>query len=356
MRRTKEEGISEENRKRTGLRCGRSLWAVSLAVLMLLAGCAQKDGAWEEERTPVAALGDETIYLDEALFYTRMLQEQWELAYYESLGSGMWQQESEEGGKTLEQLLKEDVMSMLTEIHLLGAHAKEYGIALTEEEKQEITVRAAGFMESNTPAVLEAAGATEESVELYLTHNELAAKTAEKIKSSCEPVIDEEEAAVGKLTYCLFSTTGTYDADGNYTSFTEEEREAIRVQAEAFAARARELEDITAAGEEVSRTVIDVYFSEQSSGGAHEQVADEARGLEEGGVSGLIETEDGYYIVQKISDYDESATRENMESLEEQAREDYLLELEAAWEAETPLTVDEEVWGAIVIDGVISEG
>ena len=32
----------------------------------------------EEEGTRVAYLGDEAVYLDEALFYTRMLQEQWE--------------------------------------------------------------------------------------------------------------------------------------------------------------------------------------------------------------------------------------------------------------------------------------
>ena len=82
------------------------------------------------------------MYLDEAEFYTRMLQEQWEAAYYQSFGSEMWQAEATEDGQTLEQVLKSDEMSLLTELHLLCAHAEEYGVELTEEEQAVIAERA----------------------------------------------------------------------------------------------------------------------------------------------------------------------------------------------------------------------
>ena len=145
-------------------------------------GTEAAEAAWnEEDGTPVAYLGGETVYLEEALFYTRMLQEQWEQAYYQDFGSGMWQQEAADDGRTLEDVLKGDVMSLLAELHLLCAHAEEYGAQLTEEDQAGIAKRAQSFMESNTPEVLEAAGATEESVAHYLTRNELAARTAQQI-------------------------------------------------------------------------------------------------------------------------------------------------------------------------------
>ena len=50
----------------------------------------------------------------------------------------MWQQEASDDGQTLEELLKKSVMETLTELHLLCAHASEYGVELTDEEQQEI--------------------------------------------------------------------------------------------------------------------------------------------------------------------------------------------------------------------------
>ena len=143
-------------------------WGVLLTGLLvtgLLAGC----GKPKQEGTPVAGVGSETIYLEEALFYTRMLQEQWELAYYDSYGADMWQKEPEFGesggrARTMEEALKLEVMDVLTEIHLLCAHTEEYGAELTKEEKAVVEKRAKAFMEDNTEAVLEAAGATRDSV------------------------------------------------------------------------------------------------------------------------------------------------------------------------------------------------
>lgn len=124
-------------------------------------------------------------------------------------------------------------------------------------------------MENNTKAVLEAAGADRESVERYLARNELAGKVAEAIRADYEPEISEEEAQVGRLTYALFSNTGLYDVEGNFTPFTEEELAKIQQEADDFAALAADLGDISAAGEQFPHTVIDVYFNEDTDGGAH---------------------------------------------------------------------------------------
>lgn len=317
--------------------------------LSLLGGCKQRP-----EKHPVATLGGEQIELSEAVFYTRMTQEQWEEAYGEYMGPDMWSQEFSEEAGTFAEALKSDVMGTVRQIHLLCAHAEDYQVSLTDEEKAEIRERAAAFMKYNTPAVLEAAGATAEYVEELLLRNALAEKTAAAVKAFCEPEINPETARAGKLTYCLFSVMGTYDAEGNHTPATEQEKEEIRTEAESFAKRAEELGDIAAAGDEIQHTVIDVYFNQESDGGAHPQVAEAARNLEIGGISGVIDTEDGYYIVQYVTDYDEAATEENLVQLTEAEREKYLAALTVEWEEEMPFVIDEEIWASVRVDELLT--
>ncbi len=335
-----------------GRQAARVCLILSIALACMLGGCSRKE---EEQGTPLARLGEDTIYLEEAVFYTRMLQEQWEYSYYEIAGNEMWHKEFDEEGRTFAEALKSDVLDTLTDLHLLCAHAGEYGVELTGEEKREVSRRAAAFMSSNTPAVLEAAGATQEYVETLLLSNELAAKVAASIQDGYEPELDEDRARVGKLTYCLFSTMGIYDAEGNHTPFTPEELAQIREDAEGFAIRARELGDISAAGEEISHTVIDAYYNEETDGGAHELVAETVRKMNTGQISDPIETDDGYYVVQRVSDYDEAATIENREALRLEEKERYQIDLLESWKEETAFVLDEELWDTVAVDRMLTE-
>ena len=56
-----------------------------------------------------------------------------------------------------------------------------------------------------------------------------------------------------------------------------------------------------------------------------------------------------------MSDYDESATEENLEAMAQQAKEAYLMELERQWQEETPLEIDEEIWDAVRVDQMLTE-
>lgn len=332
------------------------LLVLCLILGMILTGCGsgkrQHPAAAE---TPLARLGEDTISLEEAVFYTRMMQEQWEYTYYEDYGENLWQTQVNEETGTLGDALKRDVLDALTEIHLLCSHAKEYGMELSRNEQETIAKRARTFMEQNTPSVLEAAGATESRVADFLMRNQLAARVAEAMQAAYEPEVDEESARVGKLTYALFATTGIFDAQGNQTPFTEEELIQVKKNAEAFEARAKELGDISAAGEEVSHTVIDVYFNDVTDGGAHELVAEAARQLEVGGISGLVETEEGYYVVQRISEYEEEATLENIGYQKEQARRAWKEQQLSAWQEEAPLVLDEELWNTVQVKEMLTE-
>ena len=69
----------------------------------------------------------------------------------------------------------------------------------------------------------------------------------------------------------------------------------------------------------------------------------------------MIETEDGYYVVQHVSDYDEEATQENIEALKWSGREEYLDGLLEEWKEETPLVIEEDVWETVLVEEMITE-
>ena len=65
-------------------------------------------------------------------------------------------------------------------------------------------------------------------------------------------------------------------------------------------------------------------------------MAGKARELPVGGVSGVIATDEGWYVVQHVSDLDADATSDRLEELKESAKQEYLQNLEDSWAKETP--------------------
>ena len=323
-----------------------SLLAILLLMTMTLTGCGSKEEI-------VMTIDEEEIGISEAVFYTRLNQQQWEQVYVDAFGENFWTQSLGEEKGTFGDELKRQVMETICQIHLMNARAEEYGIELTREEKADVEVRVQEFMENHSQEVKEAAGAGEKLVKRLLTERVLADKVAAAMVADYVPQVTTEEAALKKMTYCQFSTLGTYDAAGNHTAVTAEEAAQIAADAEAFAARTEELGNIVAAADEIGHTCIDVYFNDTTNGGAHEMVAEKLRTLELGQSAGPIKTEEGYYVIQYISDYDEEATGENMEKLAQVKVEEYGGEIYEQWRSQAKIVINWEIWDTVTVDRVL---
>jgi len=332
---------------RKALRNGWISWILLLVFIVAgMTGCGKKEAA-------VVTIDGEEVGISEAVFYTRLNQQQWEQAYVETLGREFWTQSLGAEMGTFADELKRQVMETVCRIEILNAHAQDYDIELTKEEKEDVKKRVVSFLESHSEAVLEAAGATEELVEELLTRTVVADKVSAAMTADYVPQVSEEEAALGKMTYCLFSTLGTYDAAGNNTPVTAEEAAQIKTDAEAFAARTAELKDIEAAAEMSSKTCIDVYFNDGTNGGAHELVAEVLRTLNVGESAGPIKTEEGYYIIQYVRAVDEEATRENMDRLAQAKTEARFQELYQQWRDQAEIEINGEIWDTLKVDQVL---
>lgn len=328
--------------------------AVALALCIALCGC---QNTVQEDDPAVFTMNGEEVGLREWNFYVRMNQMQWEKEGLELYGDDMWSRISdEEAGATMADRLKDEVMDTICGIHLANQHAEEYGVSLDEEKKQEVKERAEAFMGAYHEALLEYAGADEAFVCEMLSERELSLLVAEAAVAEYEPVIPEEDVHREGICYVLISTTGLRDADWNLTPFTEEEVEERTRLAEAVCEAARESGSLKEAAEAEGLTPIEASMGKDNEGDGHEpRMLDAARLLEVGEISDPIQTEEGWFLVQHTSDYDEEGTNYWRERLTRLAKEEEYERIFEGWKEASEITVHQEVMDQVDVKIVLKE-
>jgi parvulin-like peptidyl-prolyl isomerase len=82
---------------------------------------------------------------------------------------------------------------------------------------------------------------------------------------------------------------------------------------------------------------------------------DAARLLAVGEVSDPIQTEEGWFLVQHTSDYDEDGTEYWKEYLTEQAKEEESSRIYDEWEAAADIQIDQEILDQVIVKHVLKE-
>lgn len=328
--------------------------AAALLFCLLLCGCAQTQEP-QKERTALIINGEE-VGLREWNFYIRMNQMQWERDYLELYGDDMWSMEVDEEGTTLADNLESEVLDTIVRVHLIDQHAEEYGAVLDEETKQEIRERAERFMGAYHEALLRFAEADEDFVYEKICEQELSVLTMEASVADYDPEPAEEDYRREGICYVLISTTGTRDAEGNLTPFSEEEVERRTALAKELSIRAGQSGNLKAEAEAEGLTAIESSVGKDNEGDGHEpRMLDAARALAVGEVSKPIWTEEGYFLVQHTSDYDEEGTKYWKQYLIDAAREKRCEEIYEEWKAAADITVYQEAIDTVNVKHVLKE-
>ena len=179
--------------------------------LSALTGCSRaKVDKKEFSSTVAATFGDENIYLDEMLFYTRL--EQSSLDYYYSLYTafGMFQGTLEEFYKqkgmfeddmTNWEAVKQGVLHIVYQTHVLNDYANEHGITLTDTDKENIANEVKEFTEGEHAYIVEGTEISAEAIERFITQNALANRAHIQLCEGYDPEVDREAFLVARVYY-----------------------------------------------------------------------------------------------------------------------------------------------------------
>ena len=315
----------------------------------MLAGCS----GTIDTGAVVATVGEEDITLGVANFYSRMTQGQYE-TYYAGMmgmtGEDMWTQEVEEG-KTYEQAVKESIMTELENLYLISQHAAEYEVALTEDEEDAIKEAAKQFDENNSDETKEVVSGYRKDIEKYLELLTIQNKMADKMKEGVDGDVSDEEAAQKAMKYVYFSFSSTDDS-GNTVDLSDEEKEALREDAQTLADRVKDGENMTEVAEEMGLTANDLTFDEESTGPNEDLVAEVNGFTEEGECTDPIESDLGLYVGQLTSLLDRDATDQEKNNIVEERRQEQYNSLLEEWRDAVTIEVDEKVWEKVDFNDV----
>lgn len=324
------------------------------AAVALMAGCVAATGITGcssktvDNSETVVTVNGEAVSYGVANFTARMNQATYEY-YYESLmgttiGAELWQTEVEEG-VTYEDSMKDTILTTIENLYIIRQHAEEYGVVLTEEDEAAIDDAVAIFMEDNALEDKELVSAEEEYVKEYLELMTIQAKMDEPMKEGIDEEVSDEEAAQKAMSYVYFEFETT-DEDGNTVELTDDEKAALKADAEALSAALNgdpTLSIDTLAAEYETEATAVTFDSESTSPDSTLIAAVDAL-TTVGTATDVIETDYGYYVAQLTSLLDEEATEAEKQSILEERKSEKYTEVLESWMAEAEITLNEDVW------------
>ncbi len=306
-----------------------ALFAFVLILTAAVSGCGRStvlDG------TETAATLDDTtnMTLGEFNLMLRYQAAQMESSYAALFGtSNVYGQDLYGTGTVYGETMKESLLEAFEEMYVLEAEAPNYGVELTDEEKEAITEAAAQFLEANSEEVQNVLGVDQTSVERLLTLLTIQDKMYDALTADVDTEVSDEEATQKRIAYVYMSIAGTEtDEDGNTIDLTDEEKEAIQEELQAILDSAAESGDLSAAVDEANEsrdedsqlTVVETTYGVNSTS-PPEAVRTAADELEDGEVAPIVETTTAYYGVMMISTLDEEATEQEREDIIQERRD-----------------------------------
>lgn len=316
------------------------LTAITVAGVTL-SGC----GTGINESATFATLDGNPITMGVANVMAKYQQATYDSFYMSMFGENMWQNDLYGNGNTLEVDVKNEVAEDIEEAYLLEQHMEEYGVTITEEDMQAMDKAAEQFLADNSEKAVKQMGASnKENVIEMLRLKTIVSKMHDRIIKDADTNVSDEEAAQRGFSYVKFATDGHYEGD-TMVEYTEDEKAAMKATAESIA----EADDFDAAVEAAGQTVSTGSYgsAEDEDSNYDTEVLEAADKLKEGQVSGVVETETGYYVIRLDKEFDEEATNEKKEELISQKQEDYYTDIVDGWKDKAEWEINEKEWAKV---------
>lgn len=188
--------------------------------LTSLSGCSKKEETFDTEAAAITVDGD-TVSAGVVNFAVRYTQASVETLYQSFGVDDPFNQDMFGTGSTLGEQAKSQAVSTLTRALMAEQHMEDYGVTVTDEEKEQISAAAAKFIADNDESVLETISATQEIVERYMELTLIQYKVEEQMTVDVDTEVSDAEAAQRKIQYVLFPPVTETESE------TEIETEAL---------------------------------------------------------------------------------------------------------------------------------
>ncbi len=321
---------------------------VCVLVCFSIIGCKKDDGDVEKELPTsegftsdvVMRVGGQDVSYAEANIYLRSMKEEIEALY----GKEIWDFVFTSEGDTYAEIMKADVLERIIYIKLVCFMAGEFDVSLEADDILNVNDYTQEFLTGITEETAKKYGITEELIRGIYTDNVLAEKIYQTITLNADTEYTEEEVLHADFYYICISKYFE-DVEGNKIPVPATEVDKLRERANRLREEALTAEDFYAfAKEHTDDSTIEMTVGRSD---LPETSSQTAFALTEGGISTVVEEEDGFYIYCCKNAKNEIATREAEEARIEELSRAYFDDLYQKWVRNVKIEVNEALWEAM---------
>lgn len=307
----------------------------------LLTGCGKLNGS-----DVIVTVGDSEVTADVANFYARYQQAQYEtyLAGIAGSGDNMWKDEVSDG-ETYEKSVKDSVIDSLEQLYILEDHRKDYDVELSDEEKEAVTKTAKKFIKNNGLEEKKVISADQKTVEKVLTLMTVSSKMNKAMTADVDTNVSDEDAAQKSMQYVSFPFTAK-DESGESKDLSDDEKKQLKSDAEQFAEAVQSGSDFDTLVSEKGYEAQTATFDAESTA-PDEALIKEADKLAEGQATGVVETDNGYYVAKVTSLLDREATDAKKSTIVQERKQKQFDKLYKEWKKDTKTKVNKKNWKKI---------
>lgn len=318
------------------------LAAVLALSVSLFTGCQDKN-----ERTLFEYAGQE-VKFQEAHIYARIMQYQTEAQYGAYFGDNMWDMQAgtDSSGNTItmEESVKDGVINQLKQVKVLVAHADDYDVKLTKDEKSELETNVDSLVKTDIgKKVMEDTEADKDAIMNLYREITLANKVMQAIIDDANVSVSDEEAKTTTVYKLVFTTKTTDSKTGKEKDMSDSEKKDQKTKAQSALNALRDGEGASSVAKKFG--VSDTSGEESYTKGKSElgdKFEEAAASLGTNDISNIIETDDGYVIIKMINPNDTEAMAANKESLLQEKQQEAYQKVYEKWTKDADEEWDDE--------------
>ena len=264
--------------------------------------------------------------------------------YVETYGQEMWHYDF--GGVSLEEHVKDVVLSKMTQIKIMNLMAAERNITLNDKEKSQVSAAAEAYFTLVSEQLKEKEKLTVNIVKKVYEEYALANKVYTTITEAADMEISDDEARAVTAQVIYLKNWKMKNAEK--TALTDAETLKTANTAKEVLRKAKDGEDFSLLAAQYGD---DKQITKSFARGSVEDKFEELLfSMDEGDISDVIELNDGYYIVKCISTMDYEATQKNKVVLAKQRKQEAFSKAYNEIASNTHSQFRDRQWDSISLD------
>lgn len=326
----------------------KCLSTVLFCLIILIFSACKKEENNEAPKTykedTVFAVNGEEVSMGEWNLYARPTIADIDKMY----GKEIWDFKMDSEGKLFGESLKEDIRDRIVSVKLIASKAKELGVALTEDDKNEVALATDEYMEQLSSSLMKKYGITEELVNKVYSDNMLATKVYEHLTLNVDTETDEKEVRHMQLRYIMYSKSYE-NREGETVFHSDEEITLKRNELISIKDKISNSDTLTLKDAETDELVVTDIIADLAD--LKERLPEEEAGvvfwLRKNELSPLIETDEALFLFECVKITDEDSTNAARVKVIEQREQQVFGTEYAEWIKNVEVENNEAVWNLI---------